>query len=58
MNTTQHKDYLKEFTELTEKILLSEKDTSEFLIKAKINTPTGRLTSIYSESKTIVGYKK
>ena len=51
MNTSEHKKYLKEFSDLTEKILSSEKSAHNFLLKAKINTPTGRLTKIYSETK-------
>ena len=51
MNIIEHKKYLKDFTALTEKILASEEETSKFLIDAKINTPTGRLTKFYSEKR-------
>lgn len=58
MNTLEHKKYLKEFTSLTKKILSSEKSTTDFLVKAKINTATGRLTKIYSNNRTQIVSKK
>lgn len=57
MNTKEHKKYLEEFSALTKKILSSEKETSEFLVEAGINTPTGRLTKIYSDSNRSIGYR-
>ena len=57
MNTLEHKKYLKDFTALTNKILESEESTTEFLVKAKINTPKGKLTEFYSEDRTPIGFK-
>lgn len=57
MNTLEHKKYLKDITALTKKILASEESTTAFLIKAKINTPTGRLTKFYSETRTPISFK-
>lgn len=57
MNSIEHKKYLKEISALADKILSSEADTKKFLVDAGINTPTGRLTKIYSETSVPMGYK-
>ena len=57
MNTTEHKKYLEDITALSKKILSSKKSTTDFLIEAKINTPTGRITKFYSENRTLIGFK-
>lgn len=56
MNTEEHKIYLKEFSAMAEKILSSQKDTTDFLVKVGINTPTGRLTKAYSNTAPSLGY--
>ena len=56
MNTTEHKKYLDDITALSKKILSSEELTTNFLVKAKINTPTGRITKHYSENITLIGF--
>lgn len=57
MNTLEHKKYLKDITALTKRILESEKQTTDFLVKAKINTPSGKLTKFYAEERTAIGFK-
>ncbi len=57
MNKTEHKKYLEDISSLTKRILSSEKLTTDFLIRAKINTPSGKLTKIYSENVSSLGYK-
>lgn len=46
-NKEEHKKYLKDMSDIADKILLSEEDTKKFLVDAKINTPSGKLTKIY-----------
>lgn len=57
MNTKDHKKHLENFSALTKEILSSKEATKNILIKAGINTPTGRLTHTYSEKASSIGYK-
>jgi len=49
MDNNKAGSYLKEFKAFSKKITSTEKSTREFLVRAGINTPTGKLTRNYSE---------
>ncbi len=48
MNAKEHKAYQEEFKAYSEKIISSEKKMKKFLIDARINTPSGRLSKMYA----------
>ena len=48
MNTKEYKVYLKEFKAYAKKVTATKCSAKEFLIRAGINTPTGRLAKAYS----------
>ena len=52
MNEVEHSKLLKEFIAYSEKVTATKESSKEFLIRAGINTPTGRLTKAYSPQPT------
>ena len=52
MNEFEHSKLLKEFKAYSAKVTATKESSKEFLIRAGINTPTGRLTKAYSPQPT------
>lgn len=48
MNTKEHKKYLNEFKAYSKEIISSQENARNFLVRAGINTPDGKLTKAYS----------
>jgi len=48
MSTKEHETYQKEFAAYAKKIIATKKSAEQFLVRAGINTPTGRLSKNYS----------
>ncbi len=51
MNITEQREYLKEFKKYAKEINSSKESAQNFLIRAGINTKTGRLTKHYKQQK-------
>jgi hypothetical protein len=47
MNNKEHKAYLKEFKEFSNKITSSKEEAKSFLIRSGINTKSGKLSKAY-----------
>lgn len=57
MENKEHREYIKDLKSLTEKLLKSKKESESFYVSAGIHTKTGRLTHVYNESTTKIGFK-
>jgi hypothetical protein len=53
MNQKEHKAYLKEFKVYSKEIVATKDDAQRFLIRAGINTKTGRLSKRYINQELI-----
>ena len=58
MNTKEHRVYLNEFKAYAKQVTATKNSSKEFLIRAGINTPTGRLAKAYSAKVSIVKNSK
>jgi len=51
MNTVEQKKYIKDFKAYSKKVNANKSTSGEFLVRAGINTPKGKLTKKYTSSK-------
>lgn len=58
MDPKEHKLYLEEFKSYSKEIIATKKTTKDFLVRTGINTPTGRLTKVYSHKTSADSNKK
>lgn len=49
MNSSEHKQYLKDFKEYSKKVISSKDESKKFFVKAGIHTEKGNLKRIYTE---------
>lgn len=52
MSKKEYEEYLKDFRKHTKSVTSSKENAKEFLIRAGINTKTGRLTKFYKNTKS------
>jgi hypothetical protein len=50
MDTKEHIDYLKDFKKYSKEVTRTKETSKEFLIRAGILTPTGRLSRSYTST--------
>jgi len=58
MNAKEHKIYLEEFKAYAKRITATKNSTKDFLVRAGINTPSGRLTKAYSSKGVVIKNNK